>query len=1439
MFSQIRGLTFLTTALLAACGTSAADWPMWRSDAERSGASTEQLPAELQLQWTRQFEPRVQAWDDPLNLDLMTYDRIFEPIVMNGRMFISFNDHDKIAAFDVESGNELWSFYTGGPVRLPAVGWDKNVYFTSDDGYLYCVTAATGELQWKFRGAPGEQKAIGNQRVISLWPARGGAVIRDETVYFASSIWPMMGTFIYALDARTGEVKWVNDNTGSQFIKQPHSAPSFAGVAPQGALVATEDYLVVPGGRSVPAVLHRNNGIQKYFEINAGGKGTGGSLVIANDERFYVHTRQKGTRAFHLETGLKTEFMPNEPVLANGFVYTAELANEKPVVRAYGSDDKVIWEVHADGQGDLILAGNHLYAAGKNSITAIRLPKDQQPATVTETIPVHGQVERILAGNGKLFAVTLQGAIMAFGEGNKSAAPPKKKQVTALTVSPDATDTATKLLAGADTKGYALWYGISDESLIHALAATSSFTQLAIVDSDHSKVARLQHQLDAAGLYGKVTVHHSQPEAFLAPQYIANVLFVGHELATSANKTLLAEIYKSVRPYGGVMHLLAGDNRMKLAEAVRSMDFEQAEVSISDNSVIVRRVGKLPGSADWTHQHGNIANTVKSNDHRVKLPLGVLWFGGSSNMDVLPRHGHGPPEQVIGGRLFIEGMNSLSARDVYTGRVLWKREFKDLGTYDVYFDETYKDTPLNPQYNQVHIPGANGRGTNYIVTEDRVYMVEGNRCHVLDAANGNMIQDIEMPQPTSGEQREWGYVGVYGDLLLGGFGYANYRDRNDLTFESDGKLRRNRSGYGSKSLDRAASLGLVVFDRHSGDVLWQADARHSFWHNGVIAGDGKIFCLDRTPELIEAALRRRGKSRAASYRIVAFNAQTGDIEWEITDKVFGTWLGYSQKHDLLLQAGAAANDRLYAEVGQGMAVFHADDGTLKWEKDTLKYAGPCMLHNDWIITNTNSYTESAGAFHLTDGHQKMATNPLTGEEQPWKMTRAYGCNTVIASEHLLTFRSGAAGFYDLLGESGGGNFGGFKSGCTSNLVVANGVLNAPDYTRTCSCAYQNQTSLALIHMPDLDFWTINPAVADHTYGGQLQSVGINIGAPGDRRADNGLLWLEYPAVAGPSPLLSVTLNDDATLFQHHSSSVTSSVEPWVFASGADNVRQVSVRFTLQKEVNLQNGLPIGHADDDAEEQENGDVNLNSGDLELVQDKNTQLVGLRFNEVFLEQGTEIRSAFIQFVCDEPSSEPTSLIITAQDSGHAERFSSDPHNLSSRPRVDKELEWSPGKWKRNGSATEHERTVDLAPLVQAVVNRKDWKAGNSIAFFISGTGQRTAIAFQGHGESAPQLIVDADESHPADNEPPVASAYRVRLLFAPPQTPQSDLRQFSVSLQGVAMPENVTIDPADSVTKQFKEQIFENVMIADELTIELNPEQGTPVLSGIEIQMLEQL
>ncbi|MCA9136690.1 MAG: PQQ-like beta-propeller repeat protein, partial [Planctomycetales bacterium] len=374
---------------------------MWRYDAQRSAAAPNRIDGDLKPIWEKNFRGRSQAWDDPLNLDLMTYDRVFEPVVMDGRMFVSFNDSDKVVAFDTETGQELWRFYTEAPVRLPPVGHAGNVLFTSDDGFLYCVDAASGKLEWKFSGAPDSQHAIGNRRLTSAWPARGGAVVRDGTVYFSASIWPFMGTFIYALDAETGEVQWVNDRTGSQYIKQPHSAPSFAGVAPQGAMVATESSLVVPGGRSVPAVFDRATGELRYFELNAGGKGTGGSFVAADDKNFFVHTRGKGTRAFGLADGVKTAFMPNEPVLHQCMIYSAEVVDDKHLVRAYGQDEKMVWEIAADGTGDLILAGDQLIAAGVEKITIIDLPTKGQSAKVANSIATEHPTERLIAADGK------------------------------------------------------------------------------------------------------------------------------------------------------------------------------------------------------------------------------------------------------------------------------------------------------------------------------------------------------------------------------------------------------------------------------------------------------------------------------------------------------------------------------------------------------------------------------------------------------------------------------------------------------------------------------------------------------------------------------------------------------------------------------------------------------------------------------------------------------------------------------------------------------------------------------------------------------------------------------------------------------------------------------------------------------------------------------
>jgi hypothetical protein len=113
-------LWFALTGCTAA-SAAAGDWPQWRFDAGHTAASPDGLPDQLHLQWIRQYSPRVPVWDDALNRDMMPYDRIFEPVVAEGRLFLSFNDADKVAAFDVRDGSQLWAFYADGPVRFPPV----------------------------------------------------------------------------------------------------------------------------------------------------------------------------------------------------------------------------------------------------------------------------------------------------------------------------------------------------------------------------------------------------------------------------------------------------------------------------------------------------------------------------------------------------------------------------------------------------------------------------------------------------------------------------------------------------------------------------------------------------------------------------------------------------------------------------------------------------------------------------------------------------------------------------------------------------------------------------------------------------------------------------------------------------------------------------------------------------------------------------------------------------------------------------------------------------------------------------------------------------------------------------------------------------------------------------------------------------------------------
>lgn len=104
--------------------------------------------------------------------------------------------------------------------------------------------------------------------VVSMWPARGGPVVKDGAIYFAAGIWPFLGVSLGALDAESGDVIWANTGHATEWQAQPHGgAYAFAGIAPQGYIAAAGNRLVISGGRSFPGMADRATGEVLHTQV--------------------------------------------------------------------------------------------------------------------------------------------------------------------------------------------------------------------------------------------------------------------------------------------------------------------------------------------------------------------------------------------------------------------------------------------------------------------------------------------------------------------------------------------------------------------------------------------------------------------------------------------------------------------------------------------------------------------------------------------------------------------------------------------------------------------------------------------------------------------------------------------------------------------------------------------------------------------------------------------------------------------------------------------------------------------------------------------------------------------------------------------------------------------------------------------------------------------
>ncbi len=168
---------------------------------------------------------------------------------------------------------------------------------------------------------------------------------------------------------------------------------------------------------------------------------------------------------------------------------------------------------------------------------------------------------------------------------------------------------------------------------------------------------------------------------------------------------------------------------------------------------------------------------------------------------------------------------------------------------------------------------------------------------------------------------------------------------------------------------------------------------------------------------------------------------------------------------------------------------------------------------------------------------------------------------------------------------------------------------------------------------------------------------------------------------------------------------------------------------------------VAASEDDGEENNRGEVIVSSPELELVYDTSNQLVGLRFSGVNIPKNAIITRAYIQFVAAKKSSDREAILtIQGEASGSALTFSNSPNDISLRGKTFVTVPWHPNPWLASGSKGLDQQTSDISTIVQEIVSKRSWEAGNSLVFTITGSGKRVAISYDGDSSKAPLLHIE---------------------------------------------------------------------------------------------------
>jgi outer membrane protein assembly factor BamB len=1159
---------------------SAGDWPMFRHDARRSAVSSDPLEFPLRLAWHWvSHRPPQPAFADPLRhpteFDFahvrdfpqpvqLNFDHAFHPVAADGRVFFGSSADDSVRCVSLKTGEPLWDFVTGGPVRFAPQLVDDRVYLASDDGFVYCLSAQTGEPIWQFRAAPSARQLVGNGRMISRWPLRTGVLVVDGTLYVTAGMWPSEGVFVYALDAKTGGIKWVNDTSGT--VNLPTANPgayAISGVGPTGYLLSGTGALVVPTGRSMPAAYSLEDGtlLKSYaasYQNRRGGPVTcidpHGSVIFGYPRERLTGTGYSLQYIYRLPNLQQYGMMRGDRILADERTYL--VVNDQIRCATFNpryTSSRLVshWQVDCPSRSVhcMALAKNVLLAGVDNSVVA----RSRETGEILwQHAGLDGNVLSVAMADGQLLAATDAGSIYCFGGKTSSKASPLQVTSPAVTRKPaEPLDSQLQGLLKVERidRGLALVIGHRNTKLAEQLAQNSRLQVVLLLD-DEEQVTAARHDLlrNSRLSTGQVTVQKADHQASLPfADFAFNVIGATNAAAT----TRVAELHRVLRPGGGI--LFVEQSAANIADQIKStlnpLDAAQDKTRHVGTTLVYRR-GKLAGALDW--------DSETTRDKRVKWPLELLWFGGPGSK----RTGSGSRAPVAaGGRNFVVGTNSLIALDAYNGTELWSRTlpylYRNIGRL------RNAPGPIQPWLTQ-----------SISADDDHVWLNFGQVVAQLDAATGEQIA-------------------MHGELPVA----AQYSLTDNPQFVLDHFRKPDLRGTASapeKVQVPAGSIQLlesddgknlrVTLELNSSVEIAETLYWELFFDVRPPGKRSQLYKKGIFHFLVRPAVSRVETGMGPAHPMVSVEAKNGGRLTVLTiplDEL--TTLGSTVLDSFSFAAA------LNHKAGDDQKEMAGGRGYLRWEFHADAFA--TSFNNGWpiILRNQKANVELAklpslsalperatkngriGGIGRKAGYvvnvARERENPLSLDMSAFEYNRGKGCGYPVFSDTLHVLRSGTLAFYDLEDDSGMRYFGGVRPGCTIGAVPAQGLVFAAESSSGCSCNYNFKTTLALAPARERrnEDWAMYTAPLSPA--ALLQTGRFNLGAPGDRRDDEGGLWLQYPrapTLSNRTMPVPVELSGTLKPFRVNGDRVpiANTDRPWLYASGLEGIEKIRLQLFM-------------------------------------------------------------------------------------------------------------------------------------------------------------------------------------------------------------------------------------------------------------------------------------